>query len=61
MEKNPGASSYDVFLPCKVQLNFSSTSTRNSKQPLSHILHNFDMDICQIAFTGNLLFLVNWF
>ena len=56
MEKIPGASSYNVFLPCNVQLNFSSISTGNSKQPLSHILHNFDMDICQVAFTGDFLF-----
>jgi hypothetical protein len=60
MEKVPRASSYNVVLPCNVQLNFS-TSTGNSKQPLSHILHNFDMDICQVAFTGNLLFLLNKF
>jgi hypothetical protein len=59
MEKVPGTSSYNVFLPCNVKLNFSATSTGNSKQPLSHILHNFDMDICQVAFTGNFLFLLN--
>jgi hypothetical protein len=55
IEKVPGAPSYNVFLPCNVQLHFSSTSTGNSKQPLSHILHNFDMDICQVAFTGSFL------
>lgn len=59
MEKVPGASSYNVMLPCNVQLNFSLAFTGNSKQPLSHILHNFDMDICQVAFTGNFLFLLN--
>ena len=53
MEKVPRVSSYNVFLPCNIHLNFYSISTRNSKQPLSHILHYFDMDICQVAFTGN--------
>ncbi len=56
MEKIPGTSSYNVFLPCNVRLHFSSISTGNLKQPLSHILHNFDVDICQVAFTGNFLF-----
>lgn len=60
MEKVPGVSSYNVFLPSNIHLNFSSISTRNSKQSLSHILHNFDMDICQVAFTGN-FFLLNTF
>ncbi|CAF4890471.1 unnamed protein product [Rotaria socialis] len=53
MEKVPGVSTYNVFLPCNVRLSFSSISTGNAKQPLSHILHNFDMDICQVVFTGN--------
>ena len=53
MEKVSGASSYNVYLPYNVLLNFSSISTGDSKQPLSHILHNFDMDICQVAFAGN--------
>ncbi|CAF4155784.1 unnamed protein product [Rotaria magnacalcarata] len=51
MEKVPGVSTYNVFLPCNVRLSFSSISTGNAKQPLSHILHNFDMDICQVVFT----------
>jgi hypothetical protein len=57
-EKVPGAPCYNVFLPCNVQLNFSWTSVGNSKNPLSHILHNFDMDICQVAFIGKFLFLL---
>ena len=52
LEKIPGTSSYNVFLPCHVRLNFTWTSIGNSKNPLSHILHNFDMDICQVAFSG---------
>lgn len=51
-EKVPGSLRYDVFLPCGVKLNFLYTPINNSKYPLSHILHNFDMDICQVAFTG---------
>ncbi|CAF1566950.1 unnamed protein product [Adineta ricciae] len=52
MEKIPGTPSYNVFLPCNVRLNFTWMPIRNSKAPLSHILHNFDMDICQVAFNG---------
>ena len=55
LEKVPGAPSYHVFLPCDVRLNISWISIRNSKNPLSYILHNFDMDICQVAFTGKFL------
>ena len=57
LEQIPGAPSYNVFLPCQVRLNFTWTSIGNSKNPLSHILHNFDMDICQVAFTGKSLYL----
>ncbi|CAF1021953.1 unnamed protein product [Rotaria magnacalcarata] len=53
VEKVPGASSYNVFLHCGIQLNISRPSIGESKNPLSHILHNFDMDICQVAFTGD--------
>ena len=52
VEKIPGTPSYHVFLSCNVRLNFTWISLGNSKNPLSHILHNFDMDVCQIAFTG---------
>jgi hypothetical protein len=51
-EKFPGAPSYNVFLPCDVRLHFTWIPTRNSKNLLSHILHNFDMDICQVAYNG---------
>ncbi|CAF1202272.1 unnamed protein product [Adineta ricciae] len=53
VEKITGTPNYNVFLPCHVQLNFIWTPIRKSKKPLSHILHNFDMDICQVAFTGD--------
>jgi hypothetical protein len=57
-EKIPGTPDYNVLLPCHVRLNFAWTSIGNSKNPLSHILHNFDMDICQVAFTGKSLYLL---
>jgi hypothetical protein len=56
VEKIPGTPHYNVFLPCHAQLNFTWTPIGNSKNPLSHILHNFDMDICQVAFTGKYLY-----
>lgn len=43
---------YNIFLPCNIQLNLVCANTENSKEPLSDILHKFDMDICQVAFTG---------
>lgn len=52
IEQIPGAPRYNVLLPCHVRLNFIWTPIHNSEKPLSHILHNFDMDICQVAFTG---------
>lgn len=56
LESIPGTDRHNVFLPCNVTLNFSCPYVSNSKKPLSHILHNFDMDICQVAFTGKFLF-----
>ncbi len=56
IEKVPGSSCYNVFLPCNVRLNFSTISVGNSKQTISHILHNFDIDISQVAFTGIFFF-----
>ena len=55
VENISGTVNYNVFLPCNVTLNICRAYTRNSKKPLSHILHNFDMDITQVAFTGKLL------
>jgi len=56
VEKIPGTPNYNVFLPCDVRLKFAWTCIGDSKNPLSHILHNFDMDICQVAFTGKSLY-----
>ncbi|CAF4522442.1 unnamed protein product [Rotaria socialis] len=53
VERIPGTPEYNVFLPCYVRLKFTWAAIGNSKNPLSHILHSFDMDICQIAFTGD--------
>jgi hypothetical protein len=59
VEKYYGSLRYDVYLPCKIKLNFLYISTQNSKNPISHILYNFDFDICQVAFLGKSLFLNN--
>ncbi|CAM4962682.1 unnamed protein product [Rotaria socialis] len=53
VERVPGTPDYNVFLPCNVRLKFTWAPIGNSKNPLSYILHSFDMDICQIAFTGD--------
>ncbi len=58
MEKVPGSPCYNVVLPCDVRLKFTIAFVGNSKQPISHILHNFDVDISQVAFVGNLSFLL---
>lgn len=52
----PGTPDYNVFLAGYVRLNFTWMPIGNSKNPLSHILHNFDMDICQVAFTGKSIY-----
>jgi hypothetical protein len=56
VEKHPGVARYDVILPCGVRLNFLFEPARNSKFPLSHTLHHFDFDICQVAYNGPVLF-----
>ena len=58
VEKKLGTPTYNVLLPCHIRLNFIWTPLGKSKSPLSHILHNFDMDVCQVAFTGILLHLL---
>lgn len=57
VEKVPGSLNCDIFLPCGIKLNFLFKSVPNSQIPLSHVLHNFDMDICQVAFTGRIFVL----
>jgi hypothetical protein len=50
----PGSLRYAVHLPCGVNLNFLHISpVQNCKNSLFSILNNFDMDLCQVAFTGN--------
>lgn len=58
LEKIPGTPDYNVFLPCSVQLKFTWAALGKSKNPLSHILHNFDIDICQVSFNGEYLYLL---
>lgn len=54
VEKILGTPDYNIFLPSLIRLNLVLANIGNSLEPLSHILHNFDMDICQVAFTGKL-------
>ena len=55
VDKVPGSSHYHVFLPCGIKLDFVNTSIHWSKDSISYIMHNFDMDISQIAYTGKSL------
>lgn len=52
VERIPGTPDYNIFLSRHIRLKFAWTNLGNSKYTLSHILHNIDMDICQVAFTG---------
>lgn len=53
VEKIPGSWHYNIFLPCGIKLNFTHMPTERSENGISHLLYSFDMDICQVAFTGN--------
>lgn len=55
VEKIPGTSSFDVYLPCHVRLNFSRKYVGNSTNCLSYILHSLDTDISQVAYAGKSL------
>jgi hypothetical protein len=57
VETISGSSRYDVALPCGIRLNFLYKPARNSTFPLSHTLHHFDFDICQVAYTGVIWFI----
>ena len=59
IKRIPGTPDYNVFLPCHTRLNFVWTNIGNSKYSFSHILHNFDMNICQVVFTGKTILLVS--
>lgn len=56
VEKIPGVSSSITILVPGARLNISFESSNNSENSLSHILHNMDMDISQVAFIGEYLF-----
>lgn len=58
VERVLGTPDYNVFLPCQVRLKFAWVGVGNSMNPLSHILHNFDMDVCQVAFAGICIYLL---
>ena len=52
IEKIPGSAHYYISLPSGIKLNIMCIPASNSKNPLSHIFHNFDMDIAQVVFDG---------
>lgn len=52
VEKFRFLSRCDVTLPSGIKLCFVSAHIESSSDLMSHILHNLDIDICQIAFTG---------
>ena len=43
-----------VHLSNGITLKFFNTPLGDARNPLSHILHNFDMDISQVAFVGKI-------
>lgn len=57
VEKTPGVQHYDVFLPCGVKLNFTYVHDEHSTNAISRMLYTLDMDVSQVAFTGN--FIIN--
>ncbi|CAF1071091.1 unnamed protein product [Adineta ricciae] len=57
VKKNLGSCSYDLYLPHGVKLNLKFSPANNSNYPMSHILYELDIDICQVAYNG--LFLLH--
>ena len=55
IERVPGTLHCHIVLPCGIKLDVKNQYIRYSKEPISHILHNFDIDICQIAYTSESL------
>ncbi|CAF1370220.1 unnamed protein product [Adineta steineri] len=54
IEKTPGKLRFDIHLPCGVKLNFLYiTCLEHRNNSLSSILDGFDIDLCQIAYTGS--------
>lgn len=56
LERIPGVSGFISILVPGARLNISVGLSNNSNNSLSHILHNMDMDISQVAFIGEILF-----
>ena len=52
IKKNIGATSYDVILPNGIKINLKYDPAKDSSNPISHILHELDSDICQILYNG---------
>ena len=54
IEQIPGSLRYDIHLPCDIKLNFLYISaTQHLNNSLWSILNNFDIDLCQVGYTGN--------
>lgn len=52
VERLPGTLDCTVFLPCGIRLNFAVRYIYNSENSISHIIHNLDVDLSQVAYTG---------
>jgi hypothetical protein len=52
VERIPLLTRYDIFLPCGITLKFSQIQNIDEADSLAYTLHNFKMDIEQVAFTG---------
>ena len=54
IEEIPGSRRYDIHLPCGIKLNFLYIfATENLKNSLWSILNSFDIDLCQVGYTGS--------
>ena len=57
LEPIPSTLQCFVHLSNGITLNFFNTPPEDAQNPLSHILHNFDMDISQVAFVGRISYI----
>ncbi|CAF1687666.1 unnamed protein product, partial [Adineta ricciae] len=56
IEQTPGSLRYDIHLPCGIKLNFFYiAATQHFKNSLWSILNSFDIDLCQVGYTGKQL------
>jgi hypothetical protein len=55
VEELSGPWHYNIFLPCGIKLNFTRVHAQCSANAISRMLYNFNMDVCQVAFTGNFI------